>query len=70
MNLILDNKVYDVLKWIVLIALPAISALYAALSQVWGWGYIEQVTITIGAIELFLGSLIGISSSNYKKEVS
>lgn len=67
MKFTLDNKVYDVLKWIVLIALPACSALYAALSQVWGWGYTEQVTITIGAVELFLGSLIGISSANYGK---
>ena len=63
-----SNKVYDVLKWLVLIVLPAWSGLYAALAGVWGWGYVEQVTTTISAVALFIGALIGVSSANYKKE--
>lgn len=68
MKLQLNNKVYDVLKWIVLIVLPACTALYSALASVWGWGYVEQVTTTISAVSLFLGALIGVSTANYKKE--
>ena len=64
----LNDKVYDVLKWLVLIVLPACSGLYAALAGVWGWGYVEQVTTTISAVALFIGALIGVSSANYKKE--
>ena len=64
----LNDKVYDVLKWLVLIVLPACSSLYAALAGVWGWGYVEQVTTTISAVALFIGALIGVSSANYKKE--
>lgn len=64
----LSDKVYDVLKWVVLIALPAASGLYAALSGVWGWGYVEQVTTTLSAVALFLGSLIGVSTSSYNKK--
>ena len=64
----LNNKVYDVMKWLVLIVLPACTAFYSALAGVWGWGYIEQVTTTISAVSLFLGSLIGISTAQYKKE--
>ena len=63
----LNNKVYDVLKWLVLIVLPACSGLYAALAGVWGWGYVEQVTTTISAIALFIGALIGVSTSSYNK---
>ena len=64
----MSNKVYDVLKWLVLIVLPACSGLYAALAGVWCWGYVEQVTTTISAVALFIGALIGVSSANYKKE--
>lgn len=68
MKLQLNNKVYDVLKWLVLIVLPACSGLYAALAGVWGWGYVEQVTTTISAVALFIGALIGISTASYRKE--
>lgn len=63
----LNNKVYDVLKWLVLIVLPACSGLYAALAGVWGWDYTEQVTTTISAVALFIGALIGVSSASYKQ---
>lgn len=64
----LSDKVYDVLKWVVIIVLPACSGLYAALSGVWGWGYVEQVTTTLSAVALFLGTLIGVSTSSYNKK--
>ena len=46
----LNNKVYDILKWIVMIVLPALSAFYVALAPVWGWPYAEQVAMTISAV--------------------
>lgn len=64
----MSDKVYDILKWVVMIVLPACSALYASLAPVWGWGNVEQITVTLSAIQLFLGSLIGISTSNVKKQ--
>ena len=63
--MILDNKVYDVLKYIALIVLPALATLYFALSSIWGLPYGEQIVGTITAIDAFLGALIGVSSSNY-----
>ena len=63
--MILDNKVYDVLKYIALIVLPALGTLYFALSSIWGLPYGEQIVGTITAIDAFLGALIGVSSSNY-----
>ena len=64
----LNNKVYDVTKWVVMIVLPALSALYVGLGGIWGWPYIvEQVAGTISCITVFLGALLGISSASYKK---
>lgn len=33
----LNDRIYDVLKWVVMIVLPAVATLYAALAPVWGW---------------------------------
>lgn len=63
------NKVYDVFKWVCLIALPACSILWTAISSIWHLGYITQVCGTIAAIETFIGSLIGISTAQYNAEL-
>lgn len=63
----MSNKVYDVLKWLVMIVLPAISTLYFALSGIWGFPYAEEVVGTIAAVTTFLGALLGISNAQYKK---
>jgi len=64
----LNNKVYDVLKWVALILLPALGTLYFALAGIWGFPYAEQIVGTITAIDTFLGVLLGISNNSYKKE--
>lgn len=63
----LNNKTYDIIKWVVMIVLPAISALYVGLGGIWGWPYIEQVAGTISCITVFLGALLGISTAAYNK---
>lgn len=62
----MSNKVYDILKWIAQIVLPAIATLYFALANIWGFPYAEQIVGTITAIDAFLGALLGISTSRYK----
>ena len=63
----MTNKIYDVLKWVTMIALPAIGTLYFTLSGIWGFPYAEQVIGTITAISTFLGVILGISTSQYNK---
>lgn len=63
----MSNKVYDILKWIAQIFLPAIGTLYFALAQIWGFPYAEQIVGTITAIDCFLGTLLRISTAMYKK---
>lgn len=64
----MSNKVYDILKWIALIVLPAIATLYFALSGIWGLPFGEQIVGTITAIDTFLGAILGISNINYKNK--
>ncbi len=66
--MILNDKVYDVLKWIALYLLPALGTLYFALAGIWNFPYGEEVVGTITAIDTFLGVLLGISSANYNKQ--
>lgn len=63
----MNNKVYDVLKWIALYFLPAAGALYFALSTIWGFPYGEEIVGTLTAIDAFLGAVLGISTVQYKK---
>lgn len=65
----MSNKVYDLLKWIAQIFLPALGTLYFALSSIWGLPYGEEIVGTITAIDAFLGAILGISNLNYKKRI-
>ena len=64
----MDDKVYDVLKWIAQYLLPALGTLYFALASIWGLPFGEQIPATITAVDTFLGALLGISSAKYNKE--
>lgn len=63
----MSNKLYDILKWVALVVLPAIATLYFALSSIWGLPYGEQIVGTITAIDTFLGAILGVSNASYKK---
>lgn len=65
----MSNKVYDVLKWITTLVLPALATLYAALAGIWGLPYGEAISATIMAIVTFLGVVLKISSDNYYKKI-
>ena len=64
----MSNKVYDVLKYIAQIVLPAIATLYFALAGIWGFPYGEEIVGTITAVDTFLGVILKISSNNYNKK--
>lgn len=66
----MNNKVYDILKWIALVALPAVTTLWLALASIWGFPYAEAIGATLAAITAFLGTLLGISSVQYAKKIN
>lgn len=68
--MIIPDKVYNVLKWIVMIVLPACATLYTTLSGLWGFPFADQITGTITAVATFMGAILMISSYNYKKNAN
>lgn len=64
----MSNKVYDCLKWIALVVLPALASLYIGLGQFWSIPYPEQISGTIMLVDAFLGTILGISSIQYAKQ--
>lgn len=66
--MIFSNKVYDILKYVSLVVLPAIATLYLTLSNIWGLPYGTEIAATITAIDTLLGALLGISSQKYKEQ--
>ena len=64
----MSNKVYDVLKYIAQIALPALATLYFALAKIWNFPYGAEIVGTISAVDAFLGALLKISSDQYNQQ--
>ena len=71
--MILSNKIYDILKWIQRLLLPALATFYLTLGSVWtgivDLPYPEQVAATIAAVGVFLGALVKRSSDKYAEAV-
>jgi hypothetical protein len=63
----LPNKLYDVLKWVCLIALPALAVFYAVIAKIWGLPYEAEIPATINAVAVLIGALIGVSHLSIKK---
>ena len=64
----LSSPVYDVLKWIVMIVLPALSTAYVGLAAVWGWPLADEVAKSCSVVCVLLGALLGISTAEYNKQ--
>lgn len=62
---IFSNKAYDTLKWVALTGLPAAALLYFTLSEVWGFPAAAQVMASVTAVDVFLGTVLGISNYRY-----
>lgn len=63
----LSDKAYQVLKWTLLICIPALLTLIGTLGQIYNFNT-ETIVLTISAISTFLGVITGISNYNYHKE--
>lgn len=61
MQYFLPDNVYNVLKWVGLIALPALAVFYSIIAPAWGLPYADQVVLTLNALGVLIGTLIGAS---------
>lgn len=63
----MSDKLYNVLKWVVMIVMPAAAALYQTLAALWNFPFADQIVGTITALATFLGVCLMISTKNYNK---
>ncbi len=63
MQYAIPDNVYQVLKWVGLICLPAVATFYGACAPLWGWPAPEAVVTTINAAGVLLGALVGYSAA-------
>lgn len=63
-----SDKTYNILKWLCLIAIPAFATLLSSIGSAVGMD-MTKATLIISAIATFIGALIGVSNSNYNKNI-
>lgn len=64
----LNDKTYNVIKWVVLIVLPALSTLVGVLGKAYGWENTDLVVVTLTAVTAFFGTITGFSTVSYNKQ--
>lgn len=64
----MSNKTYDIMKYTVLTLLPAVLTLWLTLGDIWDLPNVQAIALTISAINLFLGSLVGVSSATHNRK--
>jgi len=62
-----NSKVYEALKFVAQIVLPALATLVVAIFSIWDIPYGEAISGTIIAVDTFMGALLHISANEYKK---
>lgn len=68
--LLMSDKTYNIMKWIVQYILPGLGVLYAIIAGVTGLPYAEVVLAIVMAIDWFLGIILGISTKQYNKYIA
>ena len=66
----LPDSVYTVLKWLVVICIPALTVAYCGLDAVFSWGYADVVAKVSAIVCTLIGSLIGISTAEYNRTIN
>jgi hypothetical protein len=63
----LPNKVFDILKWVAIIVLPALGACIQGIFAVWGIPHGTEIAETLKYLSVFLGAVLGVSAIQYKR---
>jgi hypothetical protein len=63
----LPDKLYDILKWVTMIVIPALATAYFGFAGIWGWPFADEIAKTAAVVCTLLGALLGISTAEYNK---
>ncbi len=64
----LSDRLYTILKWLVLVVIPSVTTFYVVIDRLFSWGYAEIVATISAALCTCIGSIVGISTAQYYKE--
>ena len=59
---LIPSRVYDILKWLGLIVLPALAVFVSTVGPAWGWPHVDAIVTTLNALGILAGALIGVSA--------
>lgn len=68
--MLLDSRIYDVLKWVVMVVIPALTSAYVGLAAIWNWPCPDAIAKTSAIVCTLLGALLGISTAQYNKAIA
>lgn len=66
----ISNRLYDFLKWVALVAIPALETFWLTIGKVWGLPYVTEIGTTIAAVGLLIATLIGVSTVRYRRNLA
>lgn len=64
---IIPDRLYQILKWVGLIACPAAATFVGAVFPAWGIPNVDAITLTLNATGVLIGALIGVSAATSKQ---
>lgn len=64
----MNDKLYDIMKWVAMIVIPALTTAYVGLAAIWAFPYAEEIAKTSAVICTLLGALLGISTAQYNRQ--
>ena len=67
-NGLIPDRLYDILKWVAIIVMPALSTFIVGLGGIWSLPYAGQVAATVTAVGVLLGAFLGLSSVKYNNQ--
>ena len=67
--MVMNDKLYNILKKVALVILPALATLWLGLAKIWGFPYAEEIGGTITLLDCFLVSVLGLSTHFYNKSL-
>lgn len=70
MTYVIPDSVYQALKWLGLVCLPAVATFYGVCAPLWGWPAPEAVVATINAAGVLMGACLGYSALTAKEEAA
>lgn len=70
MKSFLPNKVYEFLKWLCIVFIPAFVIFIKTVFPIWNIPYSDQIATTLTAVGLLIGAMIGVSAIQYNKGVN